>query len=68
VRGYTIDGARQLRLDDRVGSIEVGKMANLVVLSDDLFSVAREKIGEVTPSAVLFEGELVSGALELPRR
>jgi hypothetical protein len=63
IRGYTIDGARQLRIDDQVGSIEVGKRANFVVLTDDLFAADRSSIREIRPSAVVFEGNVVSGAL-----
>jgi hypothetical protein len=63
IRGYTIDGARQLRIDDQVGSIEVGKRANFVVLTDDLFAAEKIGICEIRPSAVVFEGNVVSGAL-----
>ncbi|MEE8130492.1 MAG: amidohydrolase family protein [Vicinamibacterales bacterium] len=37
--GLTLSGARMLDLDDRVGSLEVGKDADLVVLSGDPLSV-----------------------------
>ncbi|MGH0034131.1 MAG: amidohydrolase [Myxococcota bacterium] len=39
LRALTLAGARMLRLDDRVGSIEVGKDADLVVLSGPPFRV-----------------------------
>ncbi|MBW2271523.1 MAG: amidohydrolase [Deltaproteobacteria bacterium] len=39
VRGYTLDAAFQLRMEDEVGSIEVGKRADLIVLSRNLFEV-----------------------------
>lgn len=63
IAGYTLDSARQLRIDDRVGSLEVGKNANLVVLSDDLFALAPERVGTVKPVAVIFEGAVVHGSL-----
>lgn len=63
VKGYTRSGAFQLRMDDRLGSIETGKLADLVVLDRDLFAVNRYAIHEVAPSAVLMEGRVVSGAL-----
>jgi predicted amidohydrolase YtcJ len=62
VRGYTIDGARQLRIDDRVGSIEEGKTANFIVLNEDLFAADDARIGKIKPTAVVFEGDLVSGS------
>jgi imidazolonepropionase-like amidohydrolase len=37
VRAFTLDAARILGVDDRLGSIEAGKLANLVVASGDLF-------------------------------
>jgi len=63
VKGYTIDGARQLRIDGHAGSIEVGKAANLIVLDQDLFSIAADRIRELRPATVLFEGNVVSGSL-----
>jgi hypothetical protein len=63
IRGYTIDAARQLRIADRTGSLEVGKEANLVVLSDDLFDVDTDRLAEVRTTAVFYRGELVAGGL-----
>jgi len=36
----TINGARQLAIDDKVGSLEVGKQADLVELSMDPYAAA----------------------------
>jgi predicted amidohydrolase YtcJ len=63
LKGYTINGARQLRLDHKVGSLEVGKVANLVILDVDPFEVAADRLGTIVPAAVLFEGTLVEGSL-----
>ena len=63
VRGYTINGAAQLGMADDMGSIEVGKLANLVVLDRNLFETLPTSIGAIRPTAVLLEGELVSGSL-----
>jgi predicted amidohydrolase YtcJ len=64
LHGYTLNGAIQLRLADQIGSIELGKSANLVVLDADLFEVSADKIQNVEPVAVLFEGRLVHGTLK----
>lgn len=56
---YTLDNARALRLDDQAGSLEVGKSADLVVLSDNLFDIPPEDISEVRVLRTVFQGETV---------
>jgi predicted amidohydrolase YtcJ len=63
IMGYTQNGAYQLRMENEVGSIEKGKVADLVVLSDNLFEIDRDRIWKVKPVAVLMEGEVIQGAL-----
>lgn len=65
VRGYTMGGAKALRLDSRIGSIEIGKLANLVVLNQDPFQAAGHSIHNTAPELVLFEGNPVFGKLFL---
>jgi predicted amidohydrolase YtcJ len=61
--GYTINGAKQMRLADEIGSLEVGKVANLCVLSADLFEVEPSAVGQIKFDAVVFEGRVVAGSL-----
>ncbi len=63
VRGYTAGSAFQMRLENRLGSIEIGKSADLVVLDRDLFAVTPSEIHQVTPIAVLIGGMLAHGEL-----
>ncbi len=63
VRGFTVDGAYPFRMEDRIGSLEVGKLADLVVLDEDLFTIDPKDIPDVHPSAVMMEGVLVHGDL-----
>ncbi len=63
VVGYTRNGAYQMRMEDEIGSIEKGKLADLVVLNENLFDIDRDKIWKVKPAAVLMEGEVIQGAL-----
>ncbi len=65
VRGYTINGAAQLGMADDIGSVEVGKLANLIVLDRNLFEVLPGSIKDAQPTAVLVEGELVNGSLQV---
>jgi predicted amidohydrolase YtcJ len=62
LRGWTIDAAKQLRQDERFGSLEPGKLANFSVLSDDPFDIPAERLSEIGFDAVIFEGRVVSGA------
>lgn len=54
---YTINGARILGIDDRAGSIEVGKSADLVVLNHDIFSIPAEQLSETQTVQVYFAGQ-----------
>jgi predicted amidohydrolase YtcJ len=63
IRGYTLNGAMQLGMESDLGSIEVGKIADLVVLDRNLFEVLPDQIKSSRPTAVLMEGRLTSGSL-----
>ena len=56
LRGYTINGARQLGIADEVGSIEVGKLADLILLDRDLFAIEPESIHETRVIATMMDG------------
>jgi hypothetical protein len=63
VDGYTINGAYQLARSHELGSIEVGKQADLVILNQNLFDVSRYDVHKTKPVAVIMDGELVHGEL-----
>lgn len=56
IKGYTLDAAYQLRLDKRVGSIVVGKLADLVVLEKNLFDVPPHEIHKTKVWATMMNG------------
>jgi predicted amidohydrolase YtcJ len=60
---YTLAGARQLAIADEVGTLEVGKRADLVVLGADPFKVPAQAIKDVTVQAVFHDGKMVAGVL-----
>ena len=60
--GYTKNGAYQLRQEDRLGSIEAGKLADFVILDENLFEVDPYEISKIKPSAVVMEGKVIQGA------
>jgi predicted amidohydrolase YtcJ len=63
VDGYTRNAAFQLRRADQLGSIEVGKRADLVVLDRNLFEIDRYDIHKVRPVSVWLDGKQVYGEL-----
>ncbi len=56
---YSLHGARVLGIEDKAGSIEAGKSADLVVLNQDIFSIPAEQISETKAVKVYFEGSLL---------
>ena len=60
---HTIDAAFAVGLEHRVGSLEVGKAADLVVLGADLREVGPDEVADVPVTATLIDGEPVAGTL-----
>lgn len=59
IEAYTINGAYTMKLDDRQGSIEVGKRADLVVLNRNLFELDPYRISDAYVTMTLFDGRTV---------
>lgn len=55
----TIEPARALGHDDQVGSLEVGKLADLVVVDRDIFEATLAEVAEATPVLTMLEGEVI---------
>lgn len=58
MRGITIDAAYTARMEDRIGSIEVGKDANFVVLDASPYRVSPESIKDIRVEATVFQGKV----------
>lgn len=61
IRAQTIDAAYQLFSDDIIGSLEVGKYADMVVLSADPRAVPPEQIADLEIKATYLAGRQVYG-------
>lgn len=59
IRGYTIDAAYQLQMEDEIGSLEVGKKADLVVLDRNLFDSDPYAISTIKVLLTMLDGKLV---------
>jgi hypothetical protein len=74
LRGVTIDAAYSLQMEQDVGSIEHGKLANFTVLEDNPLTVPADKIKDIGIWGTVHEGRVMavqknnpkSAALRLP--
>jgi len=59
LRAYTIWSAHQLFLEDKIGSLEVGKYADIAIWDKDLYSIPVDEIKELKCQMTLLEGKVV---------
>ena len=56
---YTTHSAYQQFDEDKLGSIEEGKLADMVVLGEDILTVDTEKIKDISVEMTIIDGEIV---------
>ena len=59
LRLYTINSAYQSFDEDKLGSIEVGKLADVVVLGKDLLNVSTEEIKDIPVDMTIIDGKVI---------
>jgi hypothetical protein len=59
LRLFTRDNGWFLRMEDRVGSLETGKLADLVVLDRDYFTVPDVQIKQIRALMTIVDGRIV---------
>jgi predicted amidohydrolase YtcJ len=59
LRSYTAWGARQMFLENKIGSLEVGKQADIAVWDRDLYTVPANQMKDLKCLMTLFDGEMV---------
>lgn len=57
IKAYTLNGAYVMRQEDRVGSLEIGKLADFVVLDKDVFSISSNQIHTTKIVLTIFNGK-----------
>jgi hypothetical protein len=66
LKSYTIWAAHQLFLEDRIGSLEPGKDADLAVWDRDLYSIRSDEIKNLHCELTLLRGKIVYRATDSP--
>ncbi len=66
LRSYTIWAAHQMFLEDEIGSIEVGKYADIAVWDRDPYTVPTAELEEMRCEMTLFQGRVVYRNAEGP--
>jgi len=56
IKAYTINGAYVMRQEGKVGSLEVGKLADFVVIDRDLFTISNTQISQAKIERTIFNG------------
>jgi hypothetical protein len=59
IDAYTRNAAWVMHQEDKVGSIEVGKRADIVVLDRNLFEIPATEISDASVRFTIFDGEIV---------
>ena len=61
IEAYTINAAYQLFRENEVGSIAVGKKADLIIVDSDIFKLDPVDISSIEVLATIFNGDIVFG-------
>jgi predicted amidohydrolase YtcJ len=59
LRSYTAWGARQLFLEDRIGSLEIGKEADIAVWDRDMYAMPAQQLRDLKCTMTLLHGHVV---------
>ena len=59
LRAHTIDAATAIGMEDRIGSLQPGKLADVVIVDGDLEATDPARIGELAMWMTVLDGEVV---------
>ncbi len=59
LRSYTLDAAYAIFREDQLGSIKVGKLADVVVLSNDIMTVPEKELAKTKVEMTIVSGQVV---------
>ena len=59
IKVYTINGAYLSKEEDKLGSIELGKLADLIVLDKDILTVDEEELKTIKVLTTIVDGKII---------
>ncbi|MCF6213730.1 MAG: amidohydrolase [Flavobacteriaceae bacterium] len=59
VKAYTINAAYVMRQEDKVGTLEVGKEADFIVINQNIFDISKSKISQTQVLRTYLQGRLI---------
>ncbi len=66
LRSYTAWGSRQMFLEKKIGTLEVGKQADIAIWDHDLYTVPSDQIKDLKCLMTLIDGEVVYTSNDSP--
>jgi predicted amidohydrolase YtcJ len=66
IRSFTYNGAYANFLENEIGSLEVGKKADLIILENNLFEIPVKQIAEIKVLLTMIDGNLVFQGTDFP--
>lgn len=59
IKGYTINAAKQINMDNKIGSIEEGKFADFVVIRENIFEQKDDQLHNNKVIMTIFDGKII---------
>ena len=66
LRSYTVWGSRQMFMENKIGTLEVSKKADIAVWDRDLYAIPTDQIKELKCLMTLIDGEMVYSSPDSP--
>jgi predicted amidohydrolase YtcJ len=59
LRSYTVWGSRQMFMENKIGTLEVSKKADIAIWDRDLYAIPSDQVKELKCLMTLVDGEIV---------
>jgi predicted amidohydrolase YtcJ len=66
LRSYTVWGSRQMFMENKIGTLEVSKKADIAIWDRDLYAIPTDQIKEPKCLMTLVDGEMVYSSPDSP--